>query len=245
MNQRRLLPFLLNIAASAASVSCTERGQVLKGAASTPPAVDANFADSSIAGSSVPDANTPVSRRASSISIGIDHACAVESGVASCWGANDDGQLATQDGQAHLTATEVVSNELWASISAGYRYTCANTQDGRVFCWGQNDRGQLGQGDRDSRDAPVWVDLPGKATTLDAHFAHSCAILEDASLFCWGSNNEGELGQGDGFPGNGSTAADALSPVRVGSNAYSSVSVGDGHTCGVSTAGALFFSASW
>jgi alpha-tubulin suppressor-like RCC1 family protein len=110
---------------------------------------------------------------------------------------------------------------------------------GRVACFGQKDRGQLGVGDRNERAEPVFVDLPTRATLVTSDFTHTCALLSDATLHCWGKNDEGDLGQDDAYPGDGSTDADALTPVEV-PGSWRAVETGQGHTCAIRLDGTLY-----
>lgn len=177
---------------------------------------------------------------ASALSVGEAHSCAVAGGRAYCWGNNDDGQLGTGDEDSRTRPERVAGDPFWQRLAVGDEHTCGIDELERVFCWGANRRGQLGLGDRASRSEPVMVSLPNRAALLSADFEHTCALLVDSSLFCWGKNDEGDLGQDDPFPGDGSTAADALRPVQVGSTGFRAVDTGQGHTCAIRLDGTLW-----
>mgnify|MGYP002621977476 CR=1 FL=1 len=67
---------------------------------------------------------------------------------------------------------------------------------------------------------------PSQWLQVSAGPTHTCGIKADNTLWCWGANDFGQLGTGD------NTARTV--PARVGSNAgWTSVSAGDGFTCGV------------
>jgi alpha-tubulin suppressor-like RCC1 family protein len=60
-----------------------------------------------------------------------------------CWGANDQGQLGTdqRNDQPVAGLTNVTR------VAAGAAHSCAIRRDGTVWCWGSNTSGQLGDGD--------------------------------------------------------------------------------------------------
>jgi hypothetical protein len=177
---------------------------------------------------------------ASEVRAGEQHTCAVYAGAAYCWGGNVDGQLGLGDTLARTVPTRLPGDRVWRRLTLGEAHSCGLDDLGLVHCWGSNSRGQLGQGDREARNIPALVDLPSRAVAVSADFDHSCALLGDFRLFCWGNNYEGQLGQGDPFPGEGSNAADGLSPLEVGGFEWSAVDAGQGHTCAIALDGALY-----
>lgn len=181
----------------------------------------------------------PVVLRSSEVrlSSGQYHACRVVSGVLSCWGENADGKLGVAPSNgATGQGPVVVAGASWLVPAAGEHHTCALAADGTVSCWGANDAGQLGAGDRTASPNPRAVPLPERAIDLRTSFNHTCAVLEDASLWCWGDNFEGQLGLADLHPGE-----DQPSPVQVSTaRDWVFVAVGQGHSCGIRSPGALF-----
>jgi alpha-tubulin suppressor-like RCC1 family protein len=214
----RATPILL------ASLCCVERGEVLR---SSEPSV-ANA--------------VPPGTGVAQVSAGLQHTCALSGDSIQCWGDNDFGQLGVGsiDDQRPPTALALRG---WGSVHTGERHTCAVTQLGEVYCWGDGSRGQLGQGVRVSSGVPVAVDLAAPARAIATGFFHTCAVLETGALWCWGDNNEGQLGQDDDYAGDESRETDALSPVEVrapgrsdaGTSAWSTVDVGEGHSCALQT----------
>lgn len=93
----------------------------------------------------------------SSIASGGAHQCAVQSGVALCWGGNGRGELGDGSFTASATPVAVLGLESAIEVSAGDRHSCARVESGEVYCWGANDGGQLGDGTTTSRAvaAPV------------------------------------------------------------------------------------------
>ncbi|MBA3394971.1 MAG: hypothetical protein H0T89_20155 [Deltaproteobacteria bacterium] len=111
-------------------------------------------------------------------------------------------------------------------VSAGGRHTCAVGVDGGLACWGRDERGALGLASElgASMQTPQRVVSDETWATVAAGAAHTCAITVDGELHCTGSNMHGELGAG--------TTGQQLTPQRV-EGAFTSVSTGENHTCGV------------
>jgi alpha-tubulin suppressor-like RCC1 family protein len=85
------------------------------------------------------------------ISVGLNHACAVASGGAFCWGSGARGRLG--NGGTSLSAVPaavitggVLSGKTVSRIAAGGLHSCAVTADGVGACWGAADNGRLGNG---------------------------------------------------------------------------------------------------
>jgi len=80
------------------------------------------------------------------VSAGRGFTCAITTGgVAECWGADDDGQLAGRAADATVPAP-VAGSVRFTAISSGAAHTCALSTDRLVYCWGANGSGQLGTG---------------------------------------------------------------------------------------------------
>jgi alpha-tubulin suppressor-like RCC1 family protein len=66
-----------------------------------------------------------------SVAAGSDHSCAVdESGAASCWGLDTDGQASPPSAS-------------FVAVSAGVFHSCGLTVNGAVRCWGSDNFGQV------------------------------------------------------------------------------------------------------
>jgi alpha-tubulin suppressor-like RCC1 family protein len=74
-------------------------------------------------------------------------------------------------------------------------------------------------------------------TTVSAGFVHTCGLTPTGAAYCWGANQSGQLG-------NGSTTEPGVPitrPVAVsGGQSFSTLTAGDGHTCGITTSGAAY-----
>ena len=73
--------------------------------------------------------------------------CAIAaSGVASCWGRNDYGQLGIGVSPAIATTPTAVAGVSFATISTGNLHGCGIGTDQRAWCWGSQEVGAVGDG---------------------------------------------------------------------------------------------------
>lgn len=164
-----------------------------------------------------------------SVAAGDAFTCALNiTGVAYCWGRNDQGQLGEGTRTDRLVPT-LVSRELFFNpsrpIVAGDAHACAIATDGGAFCWGRNDQGQLGDGTTSSRSSPTLVAGSLAFVSLSAGAAHTCGVTAAGDVYCWGANESGQLGIG-------TSGVASAAPVHVsGALKYRVVSAGRAHTC--------------
>jgi alpha-tubulin suppressor-like RCC1 family protein len=88
------------------------------------------------------------------------HTCArTASGVAWCWGIDENGQLGDGiPGDPRPFAARVLQGSTrFVQITAGAYHTCGLTRAGQAWCWGRNGAGTLGDSTRIDRDKPVPV----------------------------------------------------------------------------------------
>ena len=120
------------------------------------------------------------------------------------------------------------------AIAAGGAHTCAVTRGGGVLCWGDNSIGQLGDGTKTDRMIPVpAVGLGTGVAAIAAGAFHTCALTAGGAVLCWGNNYAGQLGD--------RTETPRLTPAAVSGLAGGvvAITVGDGHTCALTTDGAV------
>jgi len=175
-----------------------------------------------------------------SITVGYDHSCGLGmDGTAFCWGAGSSGQLGT-GGTGSSSQPNMVSmpsgGVKFTKFATGFQYNCAIGTDEQVYCWGRNDSGQLGLGNTTNRTTPMPVVLPGVSfTDVACGSASTCAVSTTGAVYCWGRNDTYQLGLGD----NTIRLLPALRTEPAGI-AMSTVAVGAGHGCSVSTTGRLW-----
>lgn len=160
------------------------------------------------------------------LATGSSHVCGLDSrGAASCWGANDGGQLG--DGtRTDREAPVPVRTELrFSTLTAGDTHTCGLAGGGVPICWGQNLNGQIGDGSRVDRPMPVTVGGGVQFASLVAGRNHTCGLTGNGNAWCWGLNSNGQLGDG--------SRLDRLTPTLVRASIQSSLTAGIAHTCGI------------
>lgn len=157
-------------------------------------------------------------------------------GGAKCWGPNFNGQVGDGTTTSRLTAVDVLgaTSGVAAIAAADFGHTCALTTGGAVSCWGDNGNGALGDGTTTSRSTPASVSgLTSGVASIAVGGGSSCAVLTSGGVKCWGSNAFGQLGDG--------STSNRLTPVDVTglSTDVTSVSLGLGHGCALTSAGAM------
>ena len=183
------------------------------------------------------------------VTAGATQNCAISGDRLFCWGNGGQGQngngttsqknVPTQVGTSaagtlsNWTYAVVPSNASAGSTTCGIRSPSSTSTDSNIlYCWGKNDASQLANGNLVNQPSPVRI---GATDTGWSHVAvassHVCAVRSGA-LYCWGSNTAtpaatvGQLGDG--------TTSPSASPVRVGGDvAWSRVSAGINHSCGL------------
>lgn len=167
---------------------------------------------------------------ATSVVMGVDHGCAVYSGMVKCWGDNSFGQLGSEVTSRTLAPLLVDSLTNVTALTAGWNHTCALKTDDTVVCWGAGAGGQLGNNERAKRRLPSPVlDGSGILTGVAAIAAggnNTCALMLDRTVSCWGDNASNQLG-----PYSGSRSLMAV-PVNNIVNALD-VTVGNAFVCTV------------
>lgn len=165
------------------------------------------------------------------------HTCALnEAGAPLCWGSNTYGQLGDGTTTRRLTPAAVsgLSGGI-RSISGGIYHTCGLTNMGAALCWGYNLWGQLGDGTTTSRRTPVAVSgMSSDVQAIQAGAAGSTCALVNGGAWCWGFNSYGNIGDG--------SSTNRLAPVAVSglSSGMQAISPGYYHSCGSTTAGAMW-----
>ena len=137
-----------------------------------------------------------------------------EDGTVWAWGLNFNGALGPNGGSTdfspHPNPVQITGLPAGMTrIAAGEEFCLAIAPDGTVWGWGNNSRRQLGPGnDFGANPTPTQIPNFNNVVAVAGGRSHSVALKADGSVWCWGSNSEGECG-------NGSTAFELFTPVRV------------------------------
>ena len=179
-------------------------------------------------------------------------------GDALCWGSGHAGELGTGAFASSHVPVRTLGGP-WTKVSAGARTSCALAADGAAFCWGEppdgtrdtgavpgcaNSAGQCAAAPTAVAGGLRFSDVSAGGVGFDswrigerryyARVIHACAIeAGTGAAYCWGSNSYGQLGSG--------TEAGSAAPVAVaGGIAFTQISAGFHHTCGVATDGRAY-----
>jgi hypothetical protein len=137
----------------------------------------------------------------SEVAIGYEFSCArMQSGEASCWGANPGGALGNGGSAIEVSPTPVMLDDVerFGAFTLGHYSSCAIHDGGTLSCWGDASRGQLGIGVVDMEDHPLPLEVSiGEAEHLALGYFHVCVALSAGGVSCFGSNGWGELGNDD------------------------------------------------
>jgi alpha-tubulin suppressor-like RCC1 family protein len=191
------------------------------------------------------------------LSAGRNHTCALGGDhTLRCWGLNDSAQLGTgrldPDTAPQATPTAVALTEV-AEVSSGGSHTCARRADGSLQCWGWAALGQLGgvpavacdtaSGSVQCARAPGAVPGLAGVVSVSAGRFHTCVALSGGGASCFGRDDNGQVGGGVASTGRCSFSFDnypcSLTPRPASVTNAASVSVGDYHSCALTTDGAV------
>ncbi len=179
---------------------------------------------------------------ASSIAVGFEHACTVNSaGSIHCWGDNTQGQLGTGNKVRSLDPSIVGSGA--DCVSVGQLHTCAILNSGNVSCWGNGASGQLGGGST-TESLTVgtgWIP-PSPLTAIQSGDLFNCGLTTGQGLVCWGSNLSSQLGtanQGDQSTAQPVPNISGVDQFALGASHACAVSAGELRCWGNNFAGQL------
>ena len=155
------------------------------------------------------------------------------------WGSGALGQAGAGDVSPQWSLTTAVASTVtgtgWrtssASVATGGSHTCAIRDDGTLWCWGANADGQLGNGTTTPSAAPVKVSGSTTWKAVAAGTAHTCGITSTDWVMCWGRNGNNQLGSSGITTLTVPTRADTGSGLTTATR----LSLGDAHSCAIST----------
>ena len=182
-------------------------------------------------GSGLANATNPPTGFYSEVTLGFNHACALQKDASiDCWGNNLQGQTTAPSGTfidvsagpyyncaVRTNQTLVCWGDLdqdrdawptgtFSRVSAGNNHVCALRTDHTIACWGNA---------ADGKTTPP----SGTFTQLSAGTGHNCALTPEQAIVCWGNNDHGK----------------ATPPAGT----FSRVVAGLAHTCGLKTDGTV------
>lgn len=161
------------------------------------------------------------------IAAGGHHVLALKAdGTVWSWGANDTGQLGTNDGPARAAPAPIAGLSSVAAIATGYGHSLALKVDGTVWAWGDNSFAQLGDGTQTNRTSPVQISGLSDVVAIAAGRMHSMALRADGTVWIWGANFFQQLGDGGFMPQSRPVRIASLGPTaRIAASYYASAAV--------------------
>jgi len=209
----------------------------------------------------VPPVATGGNRTFSSVAVGQNYSCALESGTgdAYCWGvyANSPTKIVGQNfSQIDIGAAEACGisagslycwsyntptparfgdSSDWTQVSLGSSHKCALNTSGVAYCWGYNGNFQLGSNPGASTNTPTAVTMPSGETfsQISARGNTTCALTPGGAAYCWGDNSSNQAGPGG-------SSQPVVAPTLVSAQlSFTKISTG-GTTCAVTGAGELY-----
>jgi alpha-tubulin suppressor-like RCC1 family protein len=175
------------------------------------------------------------------ISAGALHSCGVAlDDRAWCWGDNAYGEIGNNTTGVRRLPTLVVGGLRWRQVRAGdgsgsMYSTCGVTTTNRAYCWGGNVFGKLGDGTELQRNRPTAVAGGLAFNSISPGDGHTCGVTTGQAAYCWGNNYGGQLG--DGGPTGTLAHVHRTPSAVVGGIAFATVTVSQGHSCGVAVGG--------
>lgn len=172
------------------------------------------------------------------LSAGIYHTCGItRDGAAYCWGTQwgPESEGLPHPGPTSHSPVLVGGGHAFVQIDAGLSHSCGLTESGAAYCWGVNSSGQLGNGSTTSSAAPVVVAGDFQFRHVSAGWSHSCGVTTDGRVFCWGEEGA--------FSGYAAFLPSSTSPLQVplpDGVSMTTVDIGEGPTCGVTTIGSAY-----
>lgn len=173
--------------------------------------------------------------RATDISVGLNHTCAVVSGSIYCWGSNQLGALGVSltTTYAATPVQAVIPSGAGAatSVTVGDGFSCAIISS-QAYCWGGNTNGQIGTGtlggNFPAMQAVNTSNMNGPVSAISSGpLAGVTCAISVGRAFCWGFNNWGQVGI------NSTTSTPLPTSVlpAVVNTGFTSIDTGYHHSC--------------
>jgi alpha-tubulin suppressor-like RCC1 family protein len=125
-----------------------------------------------------------------------NHACAIVSGAAKCWGLNGYGELGDGTQTQRNVPTQVVGLESGVTQIDNHSVRTCAIQSGIAKCWGAITKAFSGAADNEYRLVPHAVAGGAGAVDVAPGWRHECIIVANGSVNCYGDNTNDQLGGG-------------------------------------------------
>ena len=135
------------------------------------------------------------------------------------------------------TSVATLPNLTFATVSAGFPYSCGLLTSGAAICWGANDTYQLGNGSKTDVYGPSAVTGSLSFTTLSVEYSGGCGLVAGGSAWCWGGGRE-RTSSGGALGGGYSNSPVPI--ALVGGLSFTAVSEGDATGCGLDAGGVAY-----
>jgi alpha-tubulin suppressor-like RCC1 family protein len=158
-------------------------------------------------------------------------------GSAYCWGTGVLSQLGNGATGPVTGAVPVSGDQAFSQISVGGYLTCGLRGTATAYCWGQAIYPQMGNGPSNSIGTFPTPTAAGNGMTFSQIAVgqyQTCGISAGAT-YCWGFGHQGQLGTGD--------TVTRFVPTAVhvpGGVTFTSLTLGVGVACGLTSAGAAY-----
>jgi alpha-tubulin suppressor-like RCC1 family protein len=153
-------------------------------------------------------------------------------GSAACWGANYGGYLGYDTVYYNTSPYPVAGGHAFVQLSAEYYRGCGLEGNGNVHCWGFKRFHHSGK----ESSVPVLEPAPVTFASFGEGGEHACGLTALGEAWCWGANTEGQLGNGR----TGTQNVEYPATRVAGGLTFTSLSVGQYHTCGLVASGAAY-----
>ena len=190
-----------------------------------------------------PVVSSPADLKFVQIRTGLSYTCGITAtGRIYCWGSHQSGQLGTgsptDDGSTQ--PVPIASEQVFTALAVMGEHACGIGSDQSVWCWGYNFYGQVGANLFD-----IFVPEPTRiqgghsfVALANGISSHTCGISTAGEVLCWGDGFRGKLG--NGVTTENRSPMPVVAPVGETLPTFTSVAVGENHTCALSTAGEAF-----
>ena len=181
------------------------------------------------------------------LAMGGDYSCVISddpsapaSKMMSCWGSNEENQLAyggATTGDPQQIALKLAAAGAYPIATGGWGHVCARDEASALWCWGENDYGQLGPGLAPGPSVPALQRFTsfGAVRMASPGDDFSCIVGTDGSVRCLGENGASELGNGElDVNADGGATAPHPNPTAVsGLPAVNRVVARNSHACAI------------